>query len=154
MRLSASVLFITAFAGAAWVAAQGAADTPRPDPALKRLDYFIGTWHTEGKMKESIFGPADTSSGTDRHEWAVSGFFEVLHHEETFGANRRTALKIVGYDPEKKVYRGYTFSDQGGMRQSEGTFSAGTWIWEGVSYDVNGEHIETRSVIKPIAAKS
>ena len=153
MKLILAVAFVAAFAYTPWAAAQSSSESPHPDPALKQLDFLIGTWRTEGDVKASIFGPADKIRGTDRYEWAVGGFFQVVHHEEQHSTGKTMVLKIVGYDPEKKVYTGRSFSNAGGVGESQGMLTGDTWIWS-ASYDVNGETIKTRSVSKPISPRS
>jgi hypothetical protein len=47
--------------------------TPQPDPALRRLDRFVGRWSMEGRISVS-YGPLDaTFTGSWREDGTFSG---------------------------------------------------------------------------------
>ncbi|GAA1523574.1 hypothetical protein GCM10009678_00900 [Actinomadura kijaniata] len=46
-------------------------ETPTPDPALRRLDFLVGSWDVKGSTIEGPMGPAGET------EWMEGGFFLV-----------------------------------------------------------------------------
>jgi hypothetical protein len=132
-----------------WVTAS--AQTPRPE--VQKLGYFIGTWHAEGEMKASMFGPAGKVTNVTRNEWMLNKFFYITHHEEHNPAGAFAMVNITGYDPEKKKYVEYEFDGQGGTGRSEGTFDGTTWTWTS-EFIVNGQTVRSRGTVKPTSATS
>jgi hypothetical protein len=45
---------------------------PRPDPALERLDRFVGTWSMEGHLVDSA---ENNIKGRASFRWLPGGFF-------------------------------------------------------------------------------
>jgi len=92
-------LTLSVIAGIAWTIDGGAQARQResePGPERQKLAYFIGTWKTEGEMKQSMFGPAGTLSGTARHEWILGEFFYLTHHEEQNPSGKHVSVEITG----------------------------------------------------------
>jgi hypothetical protein len=58
-------------------------EVPKPDPALSRLNVFVGKWVTEGLIMESPAGPTATLKAVDTYEWLPGGFF-LIHHVDGF----------------------------------------------------------------------
>jgi hypothetical protein len=133
--------------------AQDSSKTPKPCLEIAKLGYFIGTWQNAGEVKASEYGPAGKLSGTNRREWILGGFAQLLHHEEKNPSGNHTSVSIVGYDPEKKVYRSYSFGEGGHVSESEGILEGDTLIWTG-GFEMNGVRIKTRSVISPRSSTS
>jgi len=78
-RLSTSLAFLTLlFAAAASVKAQ---TQPKPAPELKKLDYFLGKWTTDGDMKAGAMGSGGKVTSTGHAEWMEGGFFLVIHED-------------------------------------------------------------------------
>jgi hypothetical protein len=74
----------------------GAQMPPGPDPALKRLDRFVGTWEARGRTLDS---PEDNVSGRLTFEWLPGGFFLQQHVELNFAGYEVKGLEVIGYDP-------------------------------------------------------
>jgi hypothetical protein len=154
--ITASVIALGAFALVqAQSGVQASSETSKSWPCLEvhKLDYFIGTWQNSGEVKASEYGPEGKLSGTNRREWILGGFAQLLHHEEKNPSGNHTSVAIVGYDPEKKSYRSYSFGEGGRVSESEGTLEGNTWIWTG-GFEMNGSRIRTRTVITPRSATS
>jgi hypothetical protein len=150
------VFALNLIVGVAWAAGAVAQSSPReanPGPELQRLAYFIGTWRTEGEMKESMFGPAGKLSGTVSHEWVLGKFFYLTRHEEQNPTGKHASMGVTGYDASRQIYIGYSFGGEGGVSRAEGTVSGDTWTWV-TEYTVEGRPIKTRTVIKPTSATS
>ena len=54
------VIFIFIHACAVW-AGEPASSQPKPNPELKKQDFFVGNWTLTGETKSSPFGPAGRS---------------------------------------------------------------------------------------------
>ena len=81
---------------------------PQPDPALRRLDLFVGRWsmkgHLVGSREESIGGEA-------RFRWRPGGFFLEQSIELDFGGLKIESLELIGYDPESDRFPSTVFSN-------------------------------------------
>ena len=88
---------------------------PQPDPTLKRLDRFVGTWAMTGR---TLGSDADNVSGRATFEWLPGGFF--LQQRITLDT-----LKItVSYGPLDATFTGRWSEDGqsfgGGWRPNPG----------------------------------
>ena len=61
------------------------AQPPGPDPALRRLDRFVGTWDVRGRTLDA---EEDNVSGRLAFEWLTGGFF----------LQQRVHLNFMGVD--------------------------------------------------------
>jgi hypothetical protein len=59
---------------------------PQADPALKRLDRFVGSWTMEGRL---VGSDETTIRGQAEYRWLPGGFFLEQHVQLDF--NARTA---------------------------------------------------------------
>jgi hypothetical protein len=97
--------------GESTVAATKAQPTgmPTPDPSLKHLDKFVGTWsmkgHLVGSDKENIVGK------TTFH-WLEGGFFMQQDVEMDFaGTTKIKSLELIGYDSATKAFASNVYSN-------------------------------------------
>ena len=74
---------------------EGAAQPPGPDPALQRLDRFIGTWEVKGRTLDA---EEDNMSGRLTFEWLPGGFFLQQRVQFDFMGLDVRGLEIIGYD--------------------------------------------------------
>lgn len=90
---------------------------PVPDPALKRLDFLVGTWKLTGSTVEGPMGPAGEISGEETYEWMEGGFFLVHHWHGTFEVGGTQVVEagyeFYDYDPETGRYRTHFFNSLG-----------------------------------------
>jgi hypothetical protein len=90
---------------------------PRPDPALKRLDFLVGTWRLDGTLEAGAMGPGGTLSGTETFEWLPGGFFLVHHWDGLFDVGGATMIdtgyEFFDYDPAAGAYRAHFFNSLG-----------------------------------------
>jgi hypothetical protein len=92
---------------------QGAlAMPPGPDPALKRLEMFVGTWEMRGRTLDS---DEDNVSGKSTFEWLPGGFFLQQRSEFDFAGIRISALEVIGYDPERNVFPSTVYANMIGV---------------------------------------
>jgi hypothetical protein len=84
---------------------------PGPDPALKALDMFVGTWRVTGR---TLGADEDNVAGTLRFEWLPGGFFLQQHVELDFGGMQIEALEVIGYDPATGRFPSTVFANMFG----------------------------------------
>jgi uncharacterized protein DUF1579 len=81
---------------------------PTPDPALKRLSRFVGTWRMEGHL----VGSDETNiKGEATYRWLPGGFFLEQRISLDFMGMQIESLEFIGYDPETKSYPSTVFSN-------------------------------------------
>jgi hypothetical protein len=81
---------------------------PQPDPALKRLDRFVGTWDMKGR---TIGSDVDDVSGRTTFEWLPGGFFFQQRISLNFAGIQIESLELVGYDPETGTFPSTVYSN-------------------------------------------
>jgi hypothetical protein len=85
---------------------------PGPDPELKRLDRFVGTWSIKGRTLDS---DKDNVTGQATFEWLPGGFFLQQRIDLDFAGFEIQATEIIGYDAESGVYPSTVFSNMVGV---------------------------------------
>jgi hypothetical protein len=84
------------------------AQLPAPDPALRRLDRFVGTWSMEGHL----VGSGDiTIRGQATYRWLPGGFFLEQHVSMDFMGLEIDSLELIGYDPETGTFPSTVYSN-------------------------------------------
>jgi Protein of unknown function (DUF1579) len=84
------------------------AKLPTPDPALKRLDRFVGTWSMEGHL----VGSDDVAiKGQTTFRWLPGGFFLEQHGTMNFLGMDLDSLELIGYDPETETFPSTVFTN-------------------------------------------
>jgi hypothetical protein len=124
----AAILVITLFC-AALVAAQNPPPMPKPSPELKKLDYFAGSWTSEGDMKASPFGPGGKMSSTEHNQWMEGGFFLLSHSVDKTPMGQGKGVAVFGYDTNEKVYTYQSYNSMGEAEHAKGTLNGDTWTW-------------------------
>lgn len=85
----------------------------KPDSQLKKLEFLIGSWHTQGEVLQAGSKASLQISGMDTYEWISSGCF-ILHRVDVFmGTVRTEAVEIIGYDESRKFFFMKSFDNQG-----------------------------------------
>jgi hypothetical protein len=105
-------------------------EMPKPGPEVKKLGYFVGTWKSEGDLKENSFGmPSGKFSSTDKCEWFPGGYAVTCHStgKGTMGAIH--GLGILAYNGEDKVYTYYGVDNMGMAGLSKGTVDGNNWVY-------------------------
>jgi hypothetical protein len=82
--------------------------TPVPDPALKRLDRFVGTWSMEGHL---VGSSENNIKGKASYRWLPGGFFMEQRVELDFMGLRIDSLELIRYDPETKSFPSTVYSN-------------------------------------------
>jgi Protein of unknown function (DUF1579) len=81
---------------------------PTPDPALKRLDRFVGTWRMEGNL---VGSDEKNITGEVTYRWLPGGFFFEQNIKLNFMGMEIRSLELIGYDPETKTFPSTVFSN-------------------------------------------
>ena len=87
---------------------QTQAQLPTPDPALRRLDRFVGTWSMEGHLVDS---DELTVRGETTFRWLPGGFFLKQRVSMNFLGMQIESVELIGYDPETGTYPSTVFSN-------------------------------------------
>jgi hypothetical protein len=74
---------------------------PGPDPKLKLLDRFVGTWEMKGRTLDS---EVDNVFGRATFEWLPGGHFLQQRIKLDFAGFEIQALEVIGYEPETGTF--------------------------------------------------
>jgi hypothetical protein len=85
-----------------------ASQLPTPDPALRRLDRFVGTWSMEGHL---IGSDEITIKGQATYRWLPGGFFMEQHVAMSFMGMEIDSQELIGYDPESGTFPSTVYSN-------------------------------------------
>jgi hypothetical protein len=123
---------------------------PTPPPELKNLDYFAGNWTSEATIAPGPWGAGGKFSDTVSTEWMKGNFFLVKHSDFSMPAGlggSGTAISVMSYDREKKVYTEERFDSTGRHEMVTGTLNGDLWTWKGEN-NYGSVTIESRFTIK------
>ena len=81
---------------------------PQPDPALRRLDRFVGRWAMEGNL---VGSDEKNIKGETTFRWLPGGFFLEQHMQLNFMGLEIESLELIGYDPETETFPSTVFSN-------------------------------------------
>jgi hypothetical protein len=105
-------------------------EMPKPGPEVKKLSYFVGTWTSEGDMKENPFGmPAGKFTSTSKCEWFTGGYQVVCHETGKGPMGSMHGMGILSYSTEEKSYMYYGFDSMGMAEGSKGTMDGNNWVY-------------------------
>lgn len=89
-----------------------------PDPALRRLDFLVGTWALTGRFQSVPGGPVGEARGEASFSWLAGGFFLVHHWSGTFdvdgGHTIDAGYEFYDYIPGTRMYRAHFYTNLGG----------------------------------------
>ena len=106
------------------------------------MEYFVGTWKTEGEIKANAYVPAGKSVTTETDTLGPGGFYVEGLAE---GQIPRTH-GIMAYDSHAKLYTSYYASSVGLVGVGTGTVNGNTWTWM-VEDKFAGKAIKGRTTI-------
>ena len=83
---------------------------PSPDPALGRLERFVGTWDMKGR---TIGSDVDNVSGRATFEWLPGRFFMQQRTSLRFDllGLQVESLELIGYDAESGTFPSTVYSN-------------------------------------------
>lgn len=82
--------------------------TPSPDPALKRLDRFVGTWTLAGHL---VGSDETTIRGKAAYRWLPGGFFMEQNVDLDFMGLEIHSHELIGYDPGTNTFPSTVYSN-------------------------------------------
>jgi hypothetical protein len=105
-------------------------EIPKPGPEVKKLDYFVGHWTSEGDMKPGPMGPGGKFTLQENTEWMEGGYFVVIHSKYRGGGMPDGAsTAYMGYDTQEKVYTYDEFNSSGEHTHSTGAIDGDNFVW-------------------------
>ncbi len=127
-----------------------------PGSEVKKLDYFLGTWTTEGTVAQGPWGTGGKFSSSETYEWMPGNFFVQGHSDfkmppEVGGDGKE--VSFMGYDTQQNVYTYDAFNSQGRRETSKGTASGDTWTWTS-SANYGGQDIQQKMTVKALSPSS
>ena len=137
---SVAVILICGFTALAL--AQAPPEPPKPGPEHKKLEYFLGTWKTEGEVKANPYMPAGKSVSTQTYTLGPRGFFVECLSEGQIP----TTHAITAYDSHAKLYTTFYASSAGLVGGGTGTVDGNTWTWM-VEDSFAGKAVKGRTTI-------
>ena len=81
---------------------------PTPDPALRRLDRFVGQWRTEGHL---VGSDEIVIKGQTSFRWLPGGFFLEQRGTMDFMGMQLDSLELIGYEPESGTFASTVYAN-------------------------------------------
>ena len=81
---------------------------PQPDPALRQLDRFVGTWSMEGHL---VGSSENNIKGKVTYRWLPGGFFLEQRVELDFMGLKIESQELIGYDAETGTFPSTVYSN-------------------------------------------
>ncbi len=126
-------------------------ETPKPAPELRKLDYFVGTWASEGEIKPGPMGSGGKFTGTNHVQWMDGAFFLVTQSEFNGAMGKGTETAYMGYDSNDKMYTYDSFNTLGEADHAKGNVDGDTWTWQSETR-VGAQTMKGRLTIKVLSA--
>ena len=105
-------------------------EIPKPGPEVKKLNYFVGHWTSEGDMKPGPMGPGGKFTMHEQTEWMDGGYFIVIHSKYSGGGMPDgVSTAYMGYDTQEKVYTYDEFNSSGEHTHSTGNLDGDNFVW-------------------------
>jgi hypothetical protein len=141
-RSSVAVILMCGFAELSL--AQAPPEPPKPGPEHKKLEYFVGTWKTEGEIKANEFVPAAKFVTTETYTLDPRGFYLEFSRPE--GQIIPRTVGIMAYDSHAKVYTSYYANSAGLVGIGTGTVNGNSWTWM-IEDKVFGKAVKGRTTV-------
>jgi Protein of unknown function (DUF1579) len=104
-------------------------EAPKPAPEVKNLDYFVGSWHSEGEMKPGPWGPGGKFTGDSNCSWMPGGFFVVCNEDGSGPMGKMHGMGVLGFDSTGKAYTYNGFNSMGENEHATGMRDGKTWTY-------------------------
>jgi hypothetical protein len=121
------------------------------NPALERLDIFVGEWNIEITSMSFHTDPSAVERGHTSFDWLERGAFLLQHSEVSTSVDFPRGIAVMGPDDAAETYRMLYFDSRGVSRIYKMTFHGGIWtLWRdfpGFSQRFNGMFSEDNNVI-------
>ena len=120
---------------------------PPPNPALKRLERYVGTWDMTGR---TLGSDVDNVTGRTTFEWLPGGYFLQQRFQADFAGYDIQSLEVIWYDPETDTFPSTVYPSMAGTplpyryevdgnnlkitAESLGATFRGTWNEDGTAF--------------------
>lgn len=151
LRFTSMVLVALLFAVALPAVAQ--MEMPKPAPELKKLDYFVGTWATEGDIKPSSMGAGGKWTGSEHYEWMEGGYFLTGKEEYAGPEGKAQGPAFLGYDTNDKMFTYDAFNSMGEAGHAKGNVNGDTWTYTS-DEKMGGQSFKGRYTMKILSPTS
>jgi hypothetical protein len=84
---------------------------PAPDPKLKLLDRFVGTWDMKGRTLDS---DVDNVVGRTTFAWLPGGYSLEQRIKLDFGGFEIQGLEVIGYESETDTFPSIVYPSMAG----------------------------------------
>ena len=85
---------------------------PKRDPAIDKLDFFLGTWKCEAKVLPGRFGPGGPASGMSHYKWSIGGKWLMYDSEFVLPSIGPYEVHgVLAYDEKEGKYVSYAFNN-------------------------------------------
>jgi hypothetical protein len=132
----ALAIVLATIAGSVAAADTPAASAPKPNPAMRQLDYFVGVWSCAGRNAPGTLGPAHATQTKLEFSPDLDGVWLAMHWQEQRTDDNPLPWKLENaftYDP---TTREFVFLS----RDNTGIASSGTSPgWRGDAFVISGD---------------
>jgi hypothetical protein len=109
--------------------AQGS-QPPGPDPALRKLDRFVGSWEMKGRTLDS---EVDNITARTTFEWLPGGHFLLQRFAADFVGMQIQSHEVIGHDPATGTFSSTVYASMAPMPLPY------RWIIEGDELTIKAE---------------
>ncbi len=99
-------------ASATTPAPNAAPQLPGPDPALRKLDGFVGTWEMKGR---TLGSEVDNITAHTTFEWLPGGHFLLQRFAADFVGMDIQSFEVIRYDPATGTFPSTVYSNMAPM---------------------------------------
>jgi hypothetical protein len=92
--------------------AAAAVQLPGSDPALRKLDRFVGTWEMKGR---TIGSDVDNITARTTFEWLPGGHFLLQRFSADFVGMDIQSHEVIGFDPATGTFPSTVYSNMAPM---------------------------------------
>lgn len=90
---------------------------PKPNPELKKLDFLVGKWKSQGTYKATPYGPAGVVDGEDTFEW-FNEYFLKHSWKQPLGIG----VEYIGYEEARGCFYTHYFDSNGPYDEEGSTY--------------------------------
>jgi hypothetical protein len=127
------------------------AQAPAPAPEIAKLEYFAGTWKTEGEDQKGPFGPGGKMSGTEKCQWFDGRFAMVCRADLVTPGGKGKSMSTFTYNAAKKTYSFDGIDSFGADISASGQFTGGAWHWTSVPARMSDGMYSVRYTVTPVS---
>jgi hypothetical protein len=105
---------------------------------LERLQPFVGTWKTEGEIKDGAPGKPTRFTATDIYEWLPGGHFLLHRFDADMPDGKVRGIEVIGYNRKSGSYPMRSYDNTGNASLMQARVEKGDWTFLGDSIRFTG----------------